>query len=75
MHTDKQVREVFKEAREAGWELDEYPGGRSKAFGALLCGQGCRHTVLRTPKGDGQSKILREKLAKCPHGRAIPLRR
>jgi len=73
VHTDKNVRKVLKEARLAGWQLVEYPKGYT--FGHLACGLGCKVTLLRTPKGDGQARILRERLAKCPHGKPLPRRR
>lgn len=75
-HRDHDVRKVIKGALKAGW-FAEHPG--SHQWGWLVCGGAeapaggleCRIVVKSTPKGSSQAKILRERLAKCPHGNAV----
>ena len=73
-HTDNEVRKLVAAALKAGWAV-EHPG--SHAWGWLCCGgldpapSECRIVVKSTPRGDSQAKIVRRKLARCPHGHSV----
>jgi hypothetical protein len=64
-HSDKEIREVFAEAKAAGW-LPWGPLGHG--WGQLRCGRGCQITVDSTPGSPSRhARRLRREMGKCPH--------
>jgi len=70
-HPDKDVRKLFKALKKASvWTL-EWPfghWGRLRCPGALVDGELKRCSVPVFGTTQNQPKVLREKVAKCPHG-------
>lgn len=73
-HSQKEIREVLKEARRDGWNVEPASGGQSKPWGCIRCGArddecviGIRSTA-RNPSGD--AKRIRKAMSKCPHKRS-----
>jgi hypothetical protein len=70
-HSQKEIREVLREAKKAGWVVVKAAGGQSKPWGYIRCGaevEECRigiRSTARSPSGD--AKRIRKAMSKCPH--------